>query len=240
MDRTKLKNMARQQIKGNIGALFLISLIITVISQGIVIAFSRSGYNSMLGIYSIIPDASFFLRPMFKNIGTIVSTVVSSAFALSVAMIYLNLAKGVKPGVKNAFDGFHDWWSAIKVVFFEQLFTLLWALLFIIPGIVKGLSYSMSIYILAENKGMPALTAIERSKKMMAGHKMELFVLGLSFIGWILLGCITLGIGFIWIIPYISATYTNFYYEVKGEPISEVNAYEPQIKVDETFFDTDK
>ena len=119
------------------------------------------------------------------------------------------------------FYGFKDLWCAFKVQFLTGLFTFLWSLLFVIPGIIKALSYSMSTYILAENPGMPALEAIERSKKMMDGHKADLFVLGLSFIGWALLGSITLGIAYIWIIPYVSTTYVNFYNQIKGEGITE-------------------
>lgn len=73
----------------------------------------------------------------------------------------------------------------------------------------------MSMYILAENKGKAALECINESKSMTNGHKMELFVLGLSFIGWALLGCITFGIAFIWVMPYMNATYANAYNSLK-------------------------
>ena len=72
-------------------------------------------------------------------------------------------------------------------------------------------SYSMAMYIWSENKEMGALEAISKSKEIMDGHKMDLFVLYLSFIGWILLGCITFGIAYIYVIPYMDATLANFY-----------------------------
>ena len=88
----------------------------------------------------------------------------------------------------------------------------------------------MADYILAENPGMAALEAIDRSKAMMDGHKADLFVLMLSFIGWTLLGAITFGIAYIWIVPYMSATYVNFYNTIKGEqvaaPVSDAVAEE--------------
>ena len=69
--------------------------------------------------------------------------------------------------------------------------------------------------IVAENKGIGAREAINRSKAMMDGRKMDYFVLGLSFIGWGLLCCITLGIASIWVGPYIQATMVNFYNDIK-------------------------
>lgn len=122
---------------------------------------------------------------------------------------------GKKPAAADAFSGFDDFWSAFKVTFLVGLFTFLWSLLFIIPGIVKSLSYSMSLYILAENKGKGALECINESKNMTDGHKGELFVLALSFIGWILLGYITFGIALIWVIPYMNATQANAYESLK-------------------------
>ena len=106
-----------------------------------------------------------------------------------------------------------------------SLFTYLWALLFFIPGIVKALSYSMAPYILAENKGKSALECINESKEMTKGHKMELFVLGLSFIGWGLLCGITFGIAAIWVAPYMQATMANVYNSLKPvAPVAEVEA----------------
>ena len=75
----------------------------------------------------------------------------------------------------------------------------------------------MSLYILAENKGKPALECIRESKDMTNGYKMDLFVLGLSFIGWTLLCSITLGIALIWVAPYMYATYTNAYNFLKTQ-----------------------
>ena len=115
------------------------------------------------------------------------------------------------------FHGFDDFWTAIKAQFFIGLFCALWYLLLIIPGIIKACAYSMTFYILAENKGMPVLEAITLSRKMMDGHKMDFFLLGLSFIGWLVLVVITFGIAGIWVYPYLAATSTNFYLSVKED-----------------------
>lgn len=190
MNRAEIKAAAKTQIRGNIGILFLISLLISLISSGV----------------NVIPV-----------IGSVASAFVAiPAFALSTIYIYMNMAKGQHPSVSDAFSGFSDFWSSFKVSFLTGLFTMLWSLLFVIPGIIKALSYSMSMYILAENPGKSALECIEESKQITKGHKMELFVLELSFIGWILLSVLTLGIALIWVIPYMQATYVNAYHKLKN------------------------
>ena len=133
----------------------------------------------------------------------------------------MNVVNGNHPKAEDSFCGFDDFWSAFKVTFLVGLFTFLWSLLFVIPGIIKSFSYSMSTYILAENKGKPALECINESKAMTNGHKMDLFVLGLSIIGWGFLCAITLGIASIWVIPYMQATYANAYNSLKPIAIAD-------------------
>ena len=194
MNRAELKSQARQQISGKIGILFLISLIIAVIS----------GISAF--VLALVP----FIGPLANTL------IVMPAFVLSITRVYLGIASNAEPSAEDAFCGFDDFWSAFKVNFLVGLFTYLWSLLFVIPGIVKAFSYSMSMYILAENKGKAALDCINESKAMTNGYKMDLFVLDLSFIGWALLGVLTFGIAFIWIIPYRNATYANAYLRLKS------------------------
>ncbi len=203
MNRAELKAAAKQQIKGKIGILFVIYLIIAAIS----------GLAGL--ILSFIPLGSLA-----------VSVIITPAFALSLIRVYLNIFNGGSPEAGDAFSGFDDFWSAFKVNFLVGLFTFLWSLLFVIPGIIKSYSYSMSLYILAENKGKPALECINESKKMTEGHKMDLFVLGLSFIGWALLGTITFGIAYIWVLPYMQTTMANAYYSLKPAHVVEEAAVE--------------
>ena len=189
MDRVQLKLLAREQIKGKIGILFVISIIIAAIS---IIA-------SMIPMLGGVINA-FFLTP---------------SFALSLALIYLKVADRADIKVGDIFEGFYDFWGAFKVTFLTGLFIFLWSLLFLLPGIVKGFSYSLAILIYAENREMGALEAITKSREMMDGHKMELFVLFLSFIGWGILGCITFGLAFIYVEPYMNTAFINFYNSLK-------------------------
>ena len=198
MNRTELKTAAKEQIKGKIGVLFVITLIIVAIS----------GLSSL--VLNLIPMG-----------GLAATIIITPAFALSITRVYVNLTADGTPKVKDAFTGFDDFWSAFKVNFLVGLFTFLWSLLFVIPGIVKNYSYSMALYILAENKGKSARECIAESKAMTDGHKMDLFVLSLSFIGWLLLVGITFGIAYIWVGPYMQATFANAYKSLKPVQVVE-------------------
>ena len=110
----------------------------------------------------------------------------------------------------------------LNVVFTNLLvniFTALWTLLFIIPGIIKGYAYAMTPYILAENPNIKPMQAINLSCRMTKGHKLELFVLGLSFIGWYMLGALAFGIGTAFVVPYDRATHAQFYLALRSEAL---------------------
>jgi uncharacterized membrane protein len=197
MNRKELKAQAKAQLKGKIGILIAVTLIIGAISA----------VASTLA--ALIPFG-----------GAIIAIIVTPAFVLSTSRIYLMVARGGNPEIKDSFSGFDDFFSAFKVTFLVGFYTFLWSLLFIIPGIIKGYSYSMAMYVLADNKGMSARECIAESKKMTNGHKAELFVLDLSFIGWYLLSCLTCGIAMLYVVPLINATHANVYETIK--PVVEV------------------
>jgi uncharacterized membrane protein len=141
---------------------------------------------------------------------------------VGLSTFFLAAVRAEKIGFENFFNGITDNIGTKFVsMLLVQIYTLLWTLLFYIPGIVKSYSYAMTPYLLLDRPELSATEAITESRKMMNGHKMELFVLNLSFIGWILLGMLTLGILYIWLIPYMDATTTNFYNSIKNQPIVE-------------------
>lgn len=109
--------------------------------------------------------------------------------------------------------------NSFLAVLLTGIFTFLWSLLFIIPGIIKSLAYAMTPYIIAENPEIDAMKAIDTSQEMMKGHKMELFFLHLSFIGWYILGMITFGVGMFFILPYVQTAVANFYVELRGKKV---------------------
>jgi uncharacterized membrane protein len=120
--------------------------------------------------------------------------------------------------LKHLGVGFQDGWgNVVLVMFLKNLFLMLWTLLFIIPGIVKIYSYRMVPYILKEHPELSGTKAITLSRQMMNGHKWNAFVLDLSFIGWIILSALTLGILHIFYVgPYIQATDAELYEALKA------------------------
>ena len=202
MDRKQLKAQAKAQIKGKLGILIAVTLIIGAITS-----------------------AATFLANLIPGVGLVVSIIVTPAFALSTIRIYLFVVRGGIPEIKDSFSGFDDFFSAFKVTLLVGLYTFLWSLLFIIPGIVKGYSYSMAMYVLADNKGKSAKECIAESKAMTEGHKMDLFVLDLSFIGWYLLSALTCGLALLYLVPLLNATHANVYETIKpvvAVPFEEV------------------
>ncbi|KRK81633.1 putative integral membrane protein [Companilactobacillus bobalius DSM 19674] len=121
--------------------------------------------------------------------------------------------------IKSNFTYFRspDWWKLILIYILVGIFSFLWTLLLIVPGIIKMMAYSQTYFIYkdlndrGEADGLTLTDYITRSRRLMVGNKGRYFVMQLSFLGWWILGSITLGIGFIWIYPYYKLTMANFY-----------------------------
>ena len=101
-----------------------------------------------------------------------------------------------------------------------MVFIFLWSLLFVIPGIIKALAYSMHPYIIADNPTIDAMEALRQSEEMMRGNKTRLLALYLSFIGWFILSAFTFGIGFFFLMPYVQTSVTNFYVDLRGPRVT--------------------
>ena len=142
--------------------------------------------------------------------------ILSSIICVGYAKFNLMLIDGLDGSFDHLFAYFSYWKTAAATQFLTMIYTILWSLLFIIPGIMASYSYAMTSYILAENPGLSASEAIEMSKEMMAGNRWRLFCLHFSFIGWDLLATLTLGIGNLWLNPYRQAAGAAFYREVSG------------------------
>ncbi len=133
------------------------------------------------------------------------------------------LTEGDDRVVGNMFNiTFKSYWHNLWGVLLTKIFASLWALLLIVPGIIKGLSYAMTSYILVDYPELSANQAINLSRKMMYGRKFDLFYLYLSFIGWLFLCFLTLGIGLIWFLPYAQTAEASFYEDVKADYESKV------------------
>lgn len=130
----------------------------------------------------------------------------------------LRMVRGEKVEVGQLFDGFQNYGHNLGGYWWMSLWTFLWTLLCYIPGIVKSFSYSQTLYILMDEPDIEATEALEKSKQMMEGHKMELFILYLSFFGWALLATITCGIvGIFYVYPYIALAGAAYYELLKKQ-----------------------
>lgn len=150
-------------------------------------------------------------------IGWIGAIFLSGPLMLGYCMVYLAFVRTREIRLSQLFDGFKHFVNAFLAYLLRGIFTILWALLLIIPGIIAALSYAMTFFILADNPGMEGLAAITQSKELMRGRKWKLFCLGCRFIGWALLGILSLGIGFLWLVPYFQTSVTIFYEDLKRE-----------------------
>lgn len=149
--------------------------------------------------------------------GSLLALLLYSVLGVGAYFTFWDVYKGEPVELKTLFEPFQDYVRYLLAYLLVVVYTLLWCLLLYIPGIIKAYSYSMTFFILRENPEMSGEQAIQRSMAMMKGHKMELFLLSLSFIGWILLGCITFGIGLLWVYPYMYTAVAAFYEELKKD-----------------------
>ena len=148
--------------------------------------------------------------------GGLISLVLGGPLTLGLSIFFLNIVRKKDVEFTNLFDGFNRFGVAFLAYILVAIFVILWSLLLIIPGIIAALSYSMTYYIIVDNDTIDAQTAIKKSKAMMNGHKLKLFYLGLNFLGWALLCILTLGIGFLWLFPYMGTSFALFYEDIKG------------------------
>ena len=133
------------------------------------------------------------------------------------ASFSLSLGRRENTQIEQLLDGTKDLGNNFMAGLLVSLYTFLWTLLFVVPGVIKALSYSMTYYILRDNPGMLASEAIKRSEEMMMGHKWQLFCIYLSFIGWILLSFLTCGILMFMVVPYMMQTSAEFYRYLNAE-----------------------
>lgn len=146
----------------------------------------------------------------------IVGIILAGPMALGVSIFSLALARNQQARFEQIFNGFFNFGTSLGAYLLMVLFVILWTLLLIIPGIIAALSYSLTFFILADDPAIGPMEAIDKSKKMMYGFKWKYFCLSLRFLGWAILCLFTLGIGFLWLIPYMQVSFANFYDDVKA------------------------
>lgn len=152
-------------------------------------------------------------------IAILISFLLGGTIRLGHAKYLLDQHDGRDLKIGTLFSQFHQYGNGLCLSLLTALYTFLWTLLFIIPGIIATLSYSMAPFIQAEHPEYTASETLRASKEMMRGHKWELFCLDLSFIGWAILCIFTLGIGGFFLSAYQSAAYAAFYRDLSAPQI---------------------
>lgn len=172
----------------------------------------------ILTLIYILMVGSLLLMGVKSNIISIAGMFVFTPLAYGYNAAFLGFKRtGVGVRIEELFEGFRDYLRVFGTLLLMGIYTYLWMLLLIVPGIIKAIAYSQTFYILRDNPELKFNAAINRSMAMMKGHKMEYFLLSLSFIGWILLSILTLNIGLLWVAPYMATAQAHFYDYVKED-----------------------
>ncbi len=217
-DRIRIKENGKLHYQNNKWQNVLVILINTLIVGGVQVVVNLSGDDWVLAMFmSLVSIAVSLLVVNIITMGTM------TWFHRSIK------TEGLK--MEEMFWPFkEDYGGNVLMMFLISLYTALWSMLFAIPGIVKGYSYSLAMYIKSENPNIPASTAIELSKRMTNGHKMDLFVLDMSFIGWGILSAFTLNIlGILYVMPYQYASKAFAYEEIKEEALANQIVSEAEL-----------
>lgn len=159
----------------------------------------------------------------------------SGAMNYGVCNYFASQQRGDKPEFTEMFDGFSRYGDTLIGALLSGIFIFLWSLLFVIPGIIKTYAYSMMYYVM-KDFNLEGSEAITKSRELMDGYKWKLFVLNLSFIGWILLGAVTFGIGSIFLMPYMQATEAEFYAELLKEHNITLVRVDENAETEESVF----
>jgi uncharacterized membrane protein len=196
-----LMTQARQSLSGRwglaVGTFFVYMLIMSVISS----TNYSAGFDGL------------------KFTGNIAILLLGGAFALGAATFSLAIARNEDAKLEMIFSGFKYYVKTLGLYLLMVLFVLLWMLLLIVPGIIAAISYSMAFFIMHDDPNIKAMEAIDASKKMMYGYKWKYFCLCLRFVGWFILGILSLGIGLLWVVPYVSISFAKFYDDVKANSV---------------------
>lgn len=209
MTNQEIMTFARTKLKGNWSNAIIICFLYMIITVGL---------NSI------------------PYIGSLINFIIAGPLTVGLYIFFLNFIRGEHAEIGQLFKGFSIFLNSFIAYLLFCIFTFLWMLLLIVPGIIAALSYSMTFFILADNPEIEGFEAIKRSKIMMNGQKLQLFYLGCRFIGWIIVGILSCGIGLLWICPYMTTSFTKFYENIKnpknlqGENTHETKSIEEQVK----------
>ena len=177
-----------------------------------------AGTTALFGLLTLLVHAA-------PGVGSLIGLIIGGPLAVGFATFILAIVRNKTPKSSQIFDGFSVFGTALGAYLLQLLFVMLWSLLLIVPGIIAGISYSMTYYIIVDDKTIGPLEAITKSKQMMSGNKWKFVCMSGRFIGWMLLCIPTLGIGYLWLFPYIATSVARFYEEIKESPFCSPSSF---------------
>lgn len=217
MENKTLKSRALNNLSGNWGLSIGVALLAAMLGGlSISTSFNLNIDEEILQKFPRTAIAVLTAVGSFAGTVNLLHFILGGTINLGYTRFLLDQHDGKELSCKILFSQFDRFGQGFLQKFLRGLYIALWSLLFIIPGIVKSYSYAMTPYIMTEHPEMTANEAITASRQLMDGHKMELFLLQLSFIGWMILNIFTLGIGSLWLNPYMQATEAAFYRYLTG------------------------
>lgn len=215
------RERARNALAGHWGTAILVCFVAGLLGGSSSSSFTSSLNMKLNSDYSTLPPETAMIFAtilgLFATIAIIMSLVylvLGGVVQLGSAKYHLNLIDQKEATFSDLFSQFSRFGSALVMNLLTGIFILLWTFLLVIPGIIASYSYSMAPYIMLEDPNCGGYEAIRRSKQLMKGHKGDLFLLDLSFIGWSLLCILTLGIGSLWLVPYMNTARASFYRDI--------------------------
>ena len=221
MNRSELKSRARELIKGNIWYLWkpmvIIGLAIAVI-EGIAFGLDNAfGFAEIETVEVLGVETTQYSAGIISTIVGILTGIASMALAVAHTKYVLSFIRGTKLELKDVLDFMKKHWLITFLVgLLVGLIICGCSILLVIPGIIAAIGLMYYQEVCADNPEMKAMDIVRKSWDMTKGHKMDLFVLGLSFIGWAMLATLTFGILYIWLVPYVSVTFMLFYEQIKN------------------------
>lgn len=215
-DRTTYKATARAQLRGR----WAFPVVMTLIVSVLMLLLDTLNYTGGRTATATAGDWYITYRGNMLAI-TLICVAIAGILRLAQAHVYLRLARtDGKTSFNDFLHGLSFWLSGALGGLWFVLWVFLWALLFVIPGIVKAFAYSQMFFVLAENPGIGVRTAMHISKLLTRGHKGDLFVMHLSFLGWAILCALSCGIGSLWLKPYMETSFLNAYFALKNTAIA--------------------
>ena len=254
-ERSDLKQQAKQFLSKNYLKAFLVSIVIFVVTNGV----ARGNTNKITANYRMDNFFSTFDVHEFVWIFFGVTLMAFLVFAVVFIFLRIVLGYGLMVGARRFYiDGAHGevgldrlkfsfekdrFFPIAKAMFYRDVINFLFFLLLIVPGIIKAYAFSLVPYILADNPNIGTKRALELSNQMTEGHKLNIFVLDLSFIGWYIVATFFWALGIHFLNPYIDATKAQLYLVLRDEALKknfttsqELGVATPEIQSEENWY----